>query len=195
MLHVSRLSLCRKPVFQSASSNWKAAGLTLLTCGVAYVSAKLYGRRGPSSIAVTSQESIGKPKLGGRWSLVDSVSGLPVSSDSFKGRYALLYFGFTFCPDICPQEMDKIVEVLRILKDKGFDSRSLQPIFITVDPRRDTCAQIGSFLKGYPIYRGFTGTPEAIKKVSRMFRVYYNDGIKTTDEDYLVDHSSKLKCL
>jgi protein SCO1/2 len=151
-------------------------------------------RKRASQTAVVSEEQIGKPKLGGPWTLYDSRTAKPITSEDLKGKYQLVYFGFTYCPDICPEELQKQQTVIETIdKVPGMEGK-VQPIFITVDPRRDTLAQtrmyVGEF---HPRLLGLTGAPEQIKKVSRQFRVYYNEGIRTTttdgEEDYLVDHS------
>jgi cytochrome oxidase Cu insertion factor (SCO1/SenC/PrrC family) len=146
-------------------------------------------RRGANERAVVSEEVVGKPKLGGPWTLIDCRTGQPVTSEDLKGKFQLVYFGFTYCPDICPEELEKQRTVLdRVEKETGVQ---VVPIFITVDPRRDTCAQTEMYINEFhPRTVGLTGTPEMIKRVTRLFRVYYNEGIKITDgEDYLVDHS------
>ncbi|CAD7925082.1 unnamed protein product [Amoebophrya sp. A25] len=138
--------------------------------------------------AIVEQESIGTPKLGGPWSLYDRNGNL-VTDHDFRGKYQLIYFGFSFCPDICPEEMEKQGMVIEKL-DKMFGKDIVEPIFITVDPARDTVAQVDSYCSEFhPRLRGLTGTPEQVKKVTRAFRVYYNEGIRADGDDYLVDHS------
>jgi protein SCO1/2 len=149
-------------------------------------------RKSASERALVSEEHIGKPKLGGPWTLYDAKTGRPFSSDDLKGKFQLLYFGFTYCPDICPEELEKQKAVIEEI-DKEFPG-IVQPVFITVDPKRDTLAQTASYVKEFhPRLIGLTGAPNQVKRVTRLFRVYYNEGIKTMstdgDEDYLVDHS------
>eukprot|EP00922_Rhytidocystis_sp_ex-Travisia-forbesii_P005540 GHVS01008070.1.p1 GENE.GHVS01008070.1~~GHVS01008070.1.p1 ORF type:complete len:301 (-),score=21.71 GHVS01008070.1:217-1119(-) len=137
---------------------------------------------------VVEVETSGTPQLGGPWTLVGR-DGRVVSSSDLKGKYQLLYFGFTFCPDVCPQELEKQSLVIERL-DKEFGPDVIQAIFITVDPGRDTVAQVQAYCKEFhPRLLGLTGTPGQIKKITRLFRVYFNQGIRTDDEDYLVDHS------
>jgi len=149
-------------------------------------------RRAASQRAIVSEETIGKPKLGGPWTLYDAKTGRPFSSEDLKGKFQLVYFGFTYCPDICPEELEKQSAVIAQV-DKEFPGM-VQPVFITVDPKRDTLAQTASYVKEFhPRLLGLTGAPNQIKRVTRLFRVYYNEGIKTKstdgEEDYLVDHS------
>jgi protein SCO1/2 len=92
--------------------------------------------------AATSQtgKAIGKPALGGPWMLVDQ-DGIPRTSTSFNGQYTLLYFGFTYCPDICPNELVKIGKIIDETK-KRKDMQAVKPLFISVDPPRDTVGQL-----------------------------------------------------
>ena len=100
----------------------------------------------------------------------------------------MLYFGFTFCPDICPQELEKVALVQQTLDVTKREK--LISVFVTIDPRRDTCAQVAKYVKSFPgRCIGLTGSPGSVKKISRLFRVYYNDAFKVTEEDYLIDHS------
>ena len=172
---------------------WKPAVATLAICGGVLIAVKASEARTNAPVAITQQEVIGKPRLGGDWTLVNAKTGAPFARAHLKGKYVMLYFGFSFCPDVCPQEMEKVVEVDRLLKTKGI--KNFQPVFITVDPNRDTCAQLDHFIKEFsPDYIALTGTPEMIKQVTRLYRVYFNQnvtqgGADSSDEDYLVDHS------
>ena len=151
-------------------------------------------RKRGNQLAIVSEEVIGKPKLGGPWTLYNSANGQAFTSEQLRGKYQLIYFGFTYCPDICPEELEKQAQVLTEL-DKDPETRGMVvPVFITVDPHRDTLAQTQMYVKEFhPSMIGLTGTPEQVKRVSRLFRVYYNQGIRTAndqgEEDYLVDHS------
>lgn len=168
-----------------------ASGLTILGM-VKMADIAVERRKAATQRAVVSEEQIGKPKLGGPWTLYDAKTGKPVTSEDLKGKFQLIYFGFTYCPDICPEELEKQAAVVDAV-DKVFPGL-VQPVFITVDPRRDTLAQTASYVSEFhKRLLGLTGSPNQIKKVTRMFRVYYNEGIKTRsddgEEDYLVDHS------
>jgi protein SCO1/2 len=183
---------CAKPPTAESRlvRSWKPALLTLVTCGgVLWAVKTSQSLRSNAPLAITRQEVIGQPRLGGDWILINAKNGQTFSRESLKGKWAMLYFGFTFCPDVCPQEMEKIVQVDKILKERGVTN--FQPVFITVDPKRDTCAQVDNFIKEFsPDYIALTGTPDMIKHVTRLYRVYFNQNVnQTSDEDYLVDHS------
>lgn len=131
--------------------------------------------------ALNKVESFGKPMLGGPWSLVDA-SGIPVTSGDFHGKYLLIYFGFTHCPDICPAELVKISSVIRSI-EKGENKDKIAPIFISLDPARDSCEQVGQYCKDFhPKMIGLTGTEQQTKAVAKAFRVYYS-GVNEDDED------------
>ena len=136
------------------------------------------------------QRTAGKPDLGGSFSLVQT-DGTPMSDADLHGRWALLYFGFTKCPDICPEEMTKVSEVLTRLDGQGVP---VQPVFITIDPHRDTKERLVSYFKDgdfHPKFIPLTGSHEEVKRACRAYRVYFS---KPTEEemkagDYLLDHS------
>lgn len=130
----------------------------------------------------------GRPALGGPYELIDTHRNKKTNED-FLGKWHLLYFGFTFCPDVCPEELEKMAEVVdTIEKKKGPDS--IVPIFISVDPDRDTPEKIAKYVKQFhPKMVGLTGTHEQIKHICKQFRVYYSRPNPDGNEDYLVDHS------
>jgi protein SCO1/2 len=132
----------------------------------------------------------GAPTIGGPFKLVNG-EGRPVTDRDFRGHYLLVYFGYTFCPDVCPTTLNQVAEALDKLGPKG---EQVQPLFITVDPKRDTPQVVGQYVAAFsPRLVGLTGTPEEIAKVAREYRVYY--AIHKTagaPGDYTVDHSSIL---
>jgi protein SCO1 len=125
--------------------------------------------------------------LGGPFSLVDDT-GQAVTERSFAGRWMLVYFGFTYCPDVCPTELGTIAAALDAL---GPAADRVVPVFITVDPERDTPDAMADYVSRFhPRMRGLTGTPEQIADVARRYRVYYARARRAGATDYLVDHSS-----
>ncbi|KAI5057128.1 hypothetical protein GOP47_0027143 [Adiantum capillus-veneris] len=129
---------------------------------------------------------VGKAAIGGPFNLVNH-DGKAVTEQDFKGNWTLIYFGFTHCPDICPDEMQKMAEAIDVLEKK--DGIRVTPVFISVDPERDNVEQVREYVKEFhPRLIGLTGTLDNIRQVAREFRVYY---MKTEEEgsDYLVDHS------
>ncbi|KAF9126441.1 Cu-binding protein [Mortierella sp. 14UC] len=132
----------------------------------------------------------GKPKIGGPFSLIDQ-NGIRTTNEDFKGRYMLIYFGFTNCPDICPEELDKMAEVLDTINGDPEIGNVITPIFITCDPQRDTVAEVKEYVKDFhKDLIGLTGTLEEIARIAKSYRVYFSKPPKVAPgEDYLVDHS------
>jgi protein SCO1/2 len=136
-----------------------------------------------------ASKGVGRPKVGGHFELVDQ-NGKPFSSEMMKGKYSLVYFGFTRCPDICPEELDKMARMLDTVQEK-IPKDALLPIFVTCDPERDDPKALKSYLAEFhPDFIGLTGTYEQIKDLCKKYRVYFStpQNVKP-GQDYLVDHS------
>lgn len=139
-----------------------------------------------------SNRTVGKAQVGGPFTMVDH-DGNPRSDLDFRGKFMLMYFGFTYCPDICPAELRKLSSVVSTI-DSRLGPDVIQPLFITVDPMRDTVKQVREYIKDFhPRIIGLTGTPSQVEKICRAYRVYYNKAkdpvSQAQEDDYLVDHS------
>ena len=133
-------------------------------------------------------QSSGAALIGGPFSLV-GADGKPITDRNFRGRYMLIFFGFTHCPDICPAELQVIAQALEQLGDKA---KRVVPIFITLDPERDTPEAMANYVKSFgPNFVGLTGSPEAIAAAAKAYRVAYSK-VENKDSagDYSVDHSA-----
>lgn len=128
--------------------------------------------------------------IGGPFTLTDQ-NGKTVSDTDFNGRYRLVYFGFTYCPDVCPVDLQLIGQGMRMLeKSDPAVAAKIQPIFITVDPERDTPPVVKQFVSAFhPRLIGLTGTPEQIAEVAKRFGIYYIKEQPEGAKEYLVNHS------
>ncbi len=123
--------------------------------------------------------------IGGAFTLIDH-NGKTVTDANFRGRYMLVFFGYTFCPDVCPTALQTITEAMDLL---GAKADKVQPVFISVDPERDTPKVLKSFMENFhPRMIGLTGSSEQVAAVAKIYRLYY---AKASDEDdYLIDHQA-----
>ena len=129
--------------------------------------------------------------VGGPFELVDHT-GKPRTERDFRGQLMLVYFGFTYCPDICPTDLQAIGLTLDKL---GADGSSVQPLFITVDPARDTVEHLAEYVPMFhPRLIGLTGSADAIRRAADAYKVYYArvDAPKDTDGYYTVDHTAYI---
>jgi cytochrome oxidase Cu insertion factor (SCO1/SenC/PrrC family) len=134
------------------------------------------------------QQVSGKALVGGAFTLTDS-SGKRVTDEDYRGKYTLVFFGFTSCPDICPAGLQLIAGALEQLGPKA---QRITPIFISVDPERDTPEKLAAYVKNFdPRLVGLTGTPEEIAAVAKAYKVYYAKvPNKERAGDYTMDHTS-----
>jgi protein SCO1/2 len=158
-----------------------------------------------------ANKSIGKPQIGGPF-LLTNQDNQPFTENDLLGKWTLIYFGFTHCPDICPEELDKMGEAVEMV-DKDRPERIL-PLFVSVDPARDTVEQVRKYVAGrclitacacsigidgldfHPRMVGLTGDFDSVKRACKSYRVYFSTppDAKATD-DYLVDHRYVMSAL
>lgn len=119
---------------------------------------------------------------------LQDASGKTVKASDFRGRYLLVYFGFTHCPDICPTSL---LLMSNALEQLGAKAAKIQPIFITVDPERDTPKLVGTYVSHFSKnFVGLTGTPAQVKQAADHFKVFYSKvDTKESALGYVVDHS------
>jgi len=139
-------------------------------------------------LSSAGQQQSGAAAIGGPFTLTDA-NGKTVTDADFRGRYMLIFFGFTNCPDICPAGLQLISAAMAKLGDKA---DKLVPVFVSVDPTRDTPEKLASYVKNFDDrVVGLTGTPEQIADIAKVYRVFYE---KTPNEsapgDYGVNHTS-----
>jgi len=135
----------------------------------------------------------GKPSIGGPFALTDQ-DGRTVTSDSLKGKPTLIYFGFTYCPDVCPTSLLLMENAIQQLGPAA--AKKVNLVFITIDPERDTAELLKGYVTNFgPTFIGLTGTPQQIAEVARAYRVYYQKVPGKDGGPYLMDHSSILYLL
>jgi protein SCO1/2 len=145
------------------------------------MAALLSGGRGPAGI--------GEPLIGGPFALTDH-NGRRVTEKDFAGRYWLAFFGYTYCPDVCPTTLQVMVQAL---DDMGAEGQTIQPVFITVDPERDTPELLRDYVANFsPRLVGLTGSAGDIDNAAKAFRAYYRKLEKSATGEYLMDHSNTI---
>lgn len=128
-------------------------------------------------------------RIGGPFTLADKT-GRVVRWSDFAGKYRIVYFGYTFCPDACPMDVQQMMQgFARFAKAEPALAADVQPIFISIDPARDTPARVGEFAAAFsPRLLGLTGTPQQVDQAAKAFAAYYSKG-KETSGGYLMDHA------
>ncbi|GAA5986648.1 hypothetical protein JCM10908_003838 [Rhodotorula pacifica] len=146
----------------------------------------------------TAAARVGRPKIGGPFVLTDQ-DGKPFSDKDLLGKWSMVYFGFTNCPDICPEELDKMTVVVDGISESH--KTDILPVFITCDPARDDVNAVKTYVKEvkltdasladfHPSLVGLTGSYDDVKKTCKAYRVYFSTPPNTKPgDDYLVDHS------
>ena len=140
----------------------------------------------PSAAALMDAVMWNKGPIGGPFALIDH-DGRPRTDADFRGKLLLIYFGYTYCSDICPTDLQSISSAIDRLGPAG---DAVQPLFITVDPEHDTPETIKLYVALFhPRLIGLTGSASEIKTVARAYKVYYAKAERTKKSDRLIDHS------
>lgn len=163
-------------------------GLVLVTvlAGGVFVLGKTHFAGSPAEVAEKTEARIGGP-----FTLTDQ-DGETVTQETYAGKFRLVFFGYTFCPDICPTTL---TEISNVMQELGADAEKMVPLFITVDPQRDTPAHLKEYVGFFDDrIEALTGTPEQIADVATAYKVYYKKAQQNPEDagDYLMDHSSVI---
>jgi protein SCO1/2 len=139
----------------------------------------------------SAEATSGEVKTGGRF-ILKNHHGKIVTDQDFNGKFMLVYFGYTYCPDVCPTSLQVMSRALDIIKE---DAKHIQPLFITVDPKRDTAAVLRDYVSAFhPSILGLTGSIATIESVTKKYRVVYSrSSEKDADaDDYFMDHTASM---
>lgn len=129
----------------------------------------------------------GTALVGGPFSLTNQ-DGQRVTEKDFLGRYMLVFFGYTYCPDICPTELQVMTAAIDMMGEEG---KAVTPVFVSVDPQRDTPEVVKAYVENFsPSLVGLTGTTEEVANMAKVYRVYYAKAGNSGSDEYLMDHSS-----
>lgn len=170
-----------------AMAGSRACGLlviaSLLCCGLAAAAEQ------PSAAQMMDDLMYGRGPIGGPFTLTDQT-GKQRSDTDFRGKLMIVYFGYTYCPDVCPTDLMAITQALDAL---GPAAEGVQPVFITIDPERDTKLLTDYVAAFHRSLVGLTGSPDEIRKVANSYKAFY---VKVQDErsdersaDYSIDHA------
>lgn len=131
--------------------------------------------------------AVGGGAIGGPFTLQDET-GAQITDREVLNAPALVYFGYSFCPDVCPLDNVRNAEAVDILEEQGFD---VTPIFISIDPERDTPDVMGDYVEMiHPKMRGLTGTEAQVKAAAQAYKVYYKKAQSADPDFYMMDHST-----
>jgi protein SCO1/2 len=158
--------------------------VTLLAVGL-LVGRQYFGNAEPEASRGKGESTA---SIGGPFTLRDQ-DGRTVTDADFRGRWLLVFFGYTYCPDVCPTSLARNGDAIALLGEKG---KQVVPVLISVDPERDTPEKLKDYVVSFhPQTVGLTGTPEQIAAVAREYRVFHAKARPSEgDDSYLVDHSS-----
>lgn len=177
----------------SALRGWRA--LILLVIVLAGGAAAFYYAREEPAEEVGRAEAagmmkdlmLGKARVGGPFTLTDQ-HGSQRSLADFRGKLVLLYFGYTFCPDVCPTDLLAIGQLIRSLGRAG---NAVQPVFVTLDPERDTQAVIGNYAAAFhPRFIALRGSEREIRRIATAYKVYYEKVTPPGSGTYVIDHTA-----
>jgi protein SCO1/2 len=164
----------------------RASGLfviaSLLCCGLAAAAEQ------PSAAQMMDDLMYGRGRVGGPFTLTDQT-GKQRSDTDFRGKLMIVYFGYTYCPDVCPTDLMAITQALDAL---GPAAEGVQPVFITIDPERDTKLLADYVAAFHRSLVGLTGSADEIRKVANSYKAFY---VKVEDErsrDYSIDHAGVI---
>jgi protein SCO1/2 len=161
--------------------------LAALMAFVLLLPSSLHADDAPSAAQLMDDLMWARGPIGGPFALIDH-NGRQRTDAEFRGKLMVIYFGYISCPDICPSDLTSITLALNQLGDTADE---VQPIFITLDPERDTPGHLAEYVKAFhPRLLGLTGAPDEIRKVATAYKAYYVKAGNAGGADYAVDHTA-----
>jgi protein SCO1/2 len=160
----------------------RIAAAAVLACATLGACNEAQAPAGPAPLAGAA--------IGGPFELIDAA-GKTVRWSDFDGKYRIVYFGYAFCPDVCPVDVQRMIAGFARFKAAEPElAAQVQPLFITIDPARDTPKVVGEFAAAFSQdLLGLTGTPAQVDTAAKAFKVYYNKGAQSAGGGYTMDHS------
>lgn len=161
--------------------------LVLIAAAAAFAAWQVIAEGAGSRRTPLPGAAAGSPAIGGPFTLTDT-EGKTVTDETYRGRRMLVLFGFTYCPDVCPTELGEVARAMDLL---GPDAAAIQPLFITVDPERDTVEALAAYVHLFhPAIVGLTGSAAQVATAAAAYRVYYEQGAVDALGDYTMNHSA-----
>lgn len=146
-------------------------------------------RRMAEQVQDVSVAPPGTKNIGGPFDLINQ-DGKKVTDADYRNKFLLIYFGYTYCPDMCPTGLQSMAHALDLL---GHEADRVAPLFITIDPARDTPDKLKTYVAQFhPEIEGLTGSDKQIAAAAAAYQVYYAKGEQVDDHDYVMDHSSLI---
>ncbi|CAL9091623.1 protein SCO1 homolog 2, mitochondrial isoform X1 [Musa acuminata AAA Group] len=148
--------------------------------------------KGSEQSIVYERNNVNRPAIGGPFKLFDTENN-SVTESTFQGNWVLMYFGYTSSPDVGPEEVKKMADVIKVLESEY--NFKIKPVFISIDPQRDTCAQVKAYLKEFdPRIIGLTGPVSSVRQAAQEYRVFFRK-VDEEGQDYLVESSNNMYLL
>ncbi len=171
------------------STRWKLILISAILLVSSVLAVLVSAVLNKSNAPPPSATALNKPLIIAQFNLTDE-NGQSVTQASYGDNFKLVYFGFTFCPDVCPNQLSVIAEALDLMGSQA--TTSITPLFITLDPERDNPKTVKAYTDYFhPQLIGLTGTKEQIKQAAKQFKVYFNQvKDETSTAAYTIDHSS-----
>ncbi len=163
-------------------------GSALLLTGWLIAWSSLAAAGQPSAAQMMDDLMYGRGPIGGPFALIDQTGKLR-SDREFRGKLMIIYFGYTYCPDVCPADLQAITVALDQLGPLAAD---VQPIFITIDPERDNSVLAEYISAFHPSLIGLTGPPDEIRKVANSYKAFYTKAKDQRTGEYTIDHSGVI---